>query len=95
MAGGESLWLHSRRESAAGLELFYQFGHFVAQSRYTSSSVIVLLKGIYPPRGDAQAAMGYFLFLCLFTFSSSCYFLARVTMPGRRYLQVACRHGVS
>ena len=89
MAGGESLWLHPRRESAAGLELFYQFGHFVAQARYTSSSIIVLLKGIYPPGGDAQAAMGYFLFLCLLTFSSSCYFLARVTMPGRRYLQIA------
>ncbi len=89
MAAGESLWLHPRRESAAGLELFYQFGHKFAQARYTSSSVIALMKGIYPLGGDAQAATGYFLFLCLFTFSSSCYFLAKVTMPGRRHLQVA------
>ena len=89
MAAGESLWLHPRHESAAGLELFYQFGHKFAQYRYISSSLIALMKGIYPLGRDAQAATGYFLFLCLFTFSSSCYFLAKVTMPGRRHLQIA------
>ena len=46
------------------------------------------MKGIYPLGGDAQAAIGYFLFLCIFAFSSSCYFLATVTMPGRPHLQV-------
>jgi hypothetical protein len=89
MAAGESLWLHPRHESAAGLELFYQFGHKYAQTRYISSSIISMMKGIYPIGGDAQSAMGYFLLLCLFAFSSSCYFLAKAALPGRRYLQIA------
>jgi len=46
-----------------------------------------MMKGMYPLGRDAQAAMGYVLFLCLFTFSSSCYFLAKVTMPDRKDIQ--------
>jgi len=88
MAAGESLWILPRHETAAGLELFYQFGHKFAQYRYISSSILSMMKGIFPLGGDAQAAMGYFLFLCLFTFSSSCYFLAKVAIPDRRHLQI-------
>src|SRR5258708_21586857 len=89
MAEGESLWLHPRHEPADGLELFYQFGHRAAYSRYISSALISMLKGVFPFGGDAQSATGYFLFLSIFTFSSSCFFLAKVTMPGRRMMQIA------
>jgi hypothetical protein len=89
MAMGESLWLHPRHETAAGLELFYQFGHIFVNSRYVSAALISMLKGIFPLGGDSQSATGYFLFLSIFTFSSSCFFLAKVTMPGRRMMQIA------
>jgi hypothetical protein len=88
-AMGESLWLHPRDETAAGLELFYQFGHRFVQTRYISAALTSMLKGIFPLGGDAQSATGYFLFLSIFTFSSSCFFLAKVTMPGRRMMQIA------
>ena len=82
MAAGESLCRFTVVDSSLGFELFYQFGHQFAQQRYISSSSLAMMKGIYPLGGDAQGCHGYFLFLCLFTFSASCYFLAEVTMPG-------------
>jgi hypothetical protein len=88
MAMGESLWLHPRHETAAGLELFYQLGHHFAHNRYISAALISMLKGIFPFGGDAQSATGYFLFLSIFTFSSSCFFLAKVTMPNHRMMQI-------
>jgi hypothetical protein len=88
-AMGESLWLHPRHETAAGLELFYQFGQRFVQTRYISAALTSMLKGIFPLGGDAQSATGYFFFLSIFTFSSSCFFLAKVTMPGRRMIQIA------
>jgi len=88
MAAGESLWLRPRNSNVSGLELFYQFGQGVAKTRYVSSSFIALMKGVFPFRGDAQAAMGYFLLLCIFIFASSCCFLAKAAMPGRRSAQI-------
>jgi hypothetical protein len=88
-AMGESLWLRPRHETAAGLELFYQFGHRSGQTRYISAALTSMLRGIFPLGGDAQSATGYFLFLSILTFSSSCFFLAKVTMPGRRMMQIA------
>lgn len=88
MAAGESLWLRPRNSTLHGLELFYQFGQGVAKTRYISSSLIALMKGAFPFRGDAQAATGHFLLLCVFTFASSCCFLAQAAMPGRRAAQI-------
>lgn len=89
MAAGESLWLHPRNADLQGLELFYEFGHRAAQSRYISSAFIGTLKGIFPPNGDAQSAIGYFLLLSVFTFATSSFFLARVVLIGRPLSQVA------
>lgn len=89
VAAGESLWLYPRRAIIPDLELFYQFGHRVAQTRYVSSSFLALLKGTLPFGGDAQAATGYFLYLCVFTFASSCLFLARAVIPGRSIVRIA------
>jgi hypothetical protein len=89
MAAGESLWLYPRRANIPGLELFYQFGHLAAQDRYISSSLISMMRGVFPLGGDAQAATGYFLFLCILTLSSSCYFLAKVAISDRKILQIA------
>jgi hypothetical protein len=86
LAAGETFWSHPRNEAPQQLELLYAFGRSSAYSRITSSVFLALFRGIFPVGADSQAAMGYFLILCVFTFSSSCYYLGRVTLP--RFLQV-------
>jgi hypothetical protein len=81
LAAGETFWSHPRNEAPQELELLYSFGRSMANFRFTASVLIAVFRGVLPIGADSQASMGYFLILCVFTFSSSCYYLARVTLP--------------
>jgi hypothetical protein len=88
VAAGESLWQFPRGGDIDSPSLFYQFGHFTVRGRFISAALIGMLKGAFPFGGDAQAATGYFLLYCVFTFSCATAALARVVLPTKRALQV-------
>ena len=87
VAGGESLWHFPRGGNIDSPSLLYQFGHITIRGRFISSALIGVLKGAFPFGGDTQAATGYFLLYCVFTFSCATAMLAKVAFPSRQVLQ--------
>jgi hypothetical protein len=87
LAGGESLWRFPRGGDIDSPSLLYQFGHITIRGRFISSALIGVLKGAFPFGGDVQAATGYFLLYCVFTFSCATAMLAKVVFPSRQALQ--------
>jgi hypothetical protein len=86
LAAGETFWSHPRNETPQELELLYVFGRSLANLRFTASVLLAVFRGVIPLGGDSQASMGYLLILCVFSFSCSCYYLARVALP--KHLQI-------
>jgi hypothetical protein len=87
LAAGDSLWHFPRGGDIDSASLFYQFGHWTVRGRFISAALIGLFKGAFPIGGDAQAAVGYFLLFCVFTFACSAALLARTLLPDHRSAQ--------
>jgi hypothetical protein len=87
MAAGDTLWHFPRDGEIESASPFYQFGHAMVRSRFISAGLIGIFKGAFPVNGDTQAAVGYFLLFCVFTFACSTALLAQTILPDQRRAQ--------
>src|SRR5208282_581393 len=97
LAEGEALWKYPHGvpwtdphyAPVLGLGVIYDYGHRLAgYARFISGALVAVFRDVLPLGGDSQEALGHFLLLCIFAFGCSCYFLARVVMPGYAVAQL-------